>query len=184
MKNQYNLVSSIIPSEKKKTKQKRMPRKKDIDEIDVKILEIISSNATITNKDLSEQIELTPGPTHVRVQKLLKKGLLKEPHYELDWKALGFLYHVMVIAAVYKKDSEKFSKSVFNVPGIRKSKVIEREGTSDPKICNYVINGIFKSKDDFVEAWSDILTKLKFPVDFQVWETNKVEFSRHGICLE
>jgi len=47
-----------------------MSRKKEIDNIDLRILEIIQAEATITNRELASIVGLTPGPIHVRLKNL------------------------------------------------------------------------------------------------------------------
>lgn len=60
-----------------------------MDRIDRKILEILQSNAKITNAQLSKDIGLSPAPTLERVKKLETSGLIKSYHAKLDTDKLG-----------------------------------------------------------------------------------------------
>ena len=48
-----------------------------LDQIDRKVLEILQSNAKITNAQLSKEIGLSPAPTLERVKKLEHAGISK-----------------------------------------------------------------------------------------------------------
>ena len=60
-----------------------------LDKIDRKILEILQSNAKITNAQLSKEIGLSPAPTLERVKKLEVTGIIKSYHAMLDTDKIG-----------------------------------------------------------------------------------------------
>ena len=60
-----------------------------LDKIDRKILEILQSNAKITNAQLSKEIGLSPAPTLERVKKLETSGIIKSYHAVLDPSKIG-----------------------------------------------------------------------------------------------
>lgn len=60
-----------------------------LDKIDRKILEILQSNAKITNAQLSKEIGLSPAPTLERVKKLEVTGIIKSYHAKLDTDKIG-----------------------------------------------------------------------------------------------
>jgi DNA-binding Lrp family transcriptional regulator len=51
-----------------------------LDQIDRKVLEILQTNAKITNAQLSKEIGLSPAPTLERVKKLEQSGIIKSYH--------------------------------------------------------------------------------------------------------
>ena len=55
-----------------------------LDKIDRKILDILQSNAKITNAQLSKEIGLSPAPTLERVKKLENSGIIKSYHAKLN----------------------------------------------------------------------------------------------------
>ncbi|MEQ8239932.1 MAG: Lrp/AsnC family transcriptional regulator [Cyclobacteriaceae bacterium] len=67
-----------------------------LDEIDRKILEILQSNAKITNAQLSKDIGLSPAPTLERVKKLENSGIIKSYHAKLDTDRIGLGVHTFV----------------------------------------------------------------------------------------
>lgn len=60
-----------------------------LDKIDRKILEILQTNAKITNAQLSKEIGLSPAPTLERVKKLEQAGIIKSYHARLDNEKIG-----------------------------------------------------------------------------------------------
>ncbi len=67
-----------------------------LDEIDRKILDILQSNAKITNAQLSKDIGLSPAPTLERVKKLESSGIIKSYHALLDTDKIGLGVHTFV----------------------------------------------------------------------------------------
>lgn len=60
-----------------------------LDKIDRMILDILQSNAKITNAQLSKEIGLSPAPTLERVKKLELSGIIKSYHAKLDTDKIG-----------------------------------------------------------------------------------------------
>ena len=68
-----------------------MPIKTKVDEIDAKIVNLISENASITNAAISKEVGLSEGPTLMRVRKLRKEGYIKNNNMP-SFKKWGILY--------------------------------------------------------------------------------------------
>lgn len=71
-----------------------------LDKIDRKILEILQSNAKITNAQLSKEIGLSPAPTLERVKKLEVSGIIKSYHAKLDTDKIGLGVSTFVYATL------------------------------------------------------------------------------------
>lgn len=78
-----------------------------LDQIDRKVLEILQSNAKITNAQLSKEIGLSPAPTLERVKKLETSGIIQSYHAQLDREriGLGVTTFVMVTLVGHKKET-------------------------------------------------------------------------------
>lgn len=61
-----------------------------IDAIDRDILNIIQSDARISNADIARQIELAPSAVFERVRKLEERGIIRGYSADIDPKAVGF----------------------------------------------------------------------------------------------
>ena len=60
-----------------------------IDEIDVKILNILQKNGSIQRNRIAEAVDLTIPAISDRISKLEKKGIIKGYHTDVDYKKLG-----------------------------------------------------------------------------------------------
>lgn len=95
-----------------------MKNKIKLDKIDRKILEILQSNAKITNANLATKIGLSPAPTLERVKKLENSGIIKSYHAKLDTDivGLGVSTFVMVSLKGHNKDNiDRFIKSINDI---------------------------------------------------------------------
>ncbi|QSE98452.1 Lrp/AsnC family transcriptional regulator [Fulvivirga lutea] len=98
-----------------------MKNKIKLDKIDRKILEILQSNAKITNANLATKIGLSPAPTLERVKKLENSGIIKSYHAKLDTDivGLGVSTFVMVSLKGHNKDNiDKFIESIAEIDEI------------------------------------------------------------------
>lgn len=92
-----------------------------LDKIDRKILEILQSNAKITNAQLSKDIGLSPAPTLERVKKLETSGIIKSYHAKLDTDMVGLSVHTFVQVSLKghnKKNIDLFLNEINNIPEV------------------------------------------------------------------
>lgn len=69
-----------------------------VDRTDMKILEILQTNAQISNQELAEQVALSPSPCLRRVKLLEESGYIKKHVVLLDPEKVGL--HLTVIVTV------------------------------------------------------------------------------------
>lgn len=50
----------------------------DLDEIDLKLLEILQSNGKLTTKEIAQQVHLSPTPVYERIRRLERDGVIKK----------------------------------------------------------------------------------------------------------
>ena len=62
---------------------------KKLDEIDLRLLNILQNNAKITNKELGSKLNLSPTPVFERIKKLEKTGYIKNYVALVDREKLG-----------------------------------------------------------------------------------------------
>ena len=92
-----------------------------LDQIDRKVLEILQSNAKITNAQLSKEIGLSPAPTLERVKKLEQGGIIKSYHAQLDPEkvGLGVTTFVQVSLVGHRKAfTENFVAKINDIPEV------------------------------------------------------------------
>ncbi len=89
-----------------------------LDKIDRKILEILQSNAKITNAQLSKDIGLSPAPTLERVKKLETSGIISSYHAKLDTDKVGLGVQTFVQVTLKghnKKNIDLFLNEINNI---------------------------------------------------------------------
>lgn len=92
-----------------------------LDKIDRKILEILQSNAKITNAQLSKDIGLSPAPTLERVKKLETMGIIKSYHAKLDTDKIGLGVSTFVQVSLIghnKENIEEFVRQINEIEEI------------------------------------------------------------------
>jgi len=92
-----------------------------LDKIDRKILEILQSNAKITNAQLSKDIGLSPAPTLERVKKLENMGIIKSYHAKLDTDKIGLGVSTFVQVSLIghnKENIEEFVRQINQIEEI------------------------------------------------------------------
>ena len=92
-----------------------------LDKIDRKILDILQSNAKITNAQLSKDIGLSPAPTLERVKKLETSGIIKSYHAKLDTDKVGLGVHTFVQVSLKghnKRNIDSFINEINSIPEV------------------------------------------------------------------
>lgn len=92
-----------------------------LDKIDRMILEILQSNAKITNAQLSKDIGLSPAPTLERVKKLETLGIIKSYHAKLDTDKIGLGVSTFVQVSLIghnKENIEEFVRQINQIEEI------------------------------------------------------------------
>ena len=118
-----------------------------LDQIDRKVLEILQSNAKITNAQLSKEIGLSPAPTLERVKKLETSGIIQSYHAKLDRErvGLGVTTFVMVTLVGHKKQvTDSFVEKVNIIPEIIECHHITGDGDFLLKVISKDINSYQK----------------------------------------
>jgi Lrp/AsnC family leucine-responsive transcriptional regulator len=92
-----------------------------LDQIDRKVLEILQTNAKITNAQLSKEIGLSPAPTLERVKKLEQSGIIKSYHAQLEPEKVGLGVSTFVQISLVghrKAVTESFVEKIHAIPEV------------------------------------------------------------------
>lgn len=93
-----------------------------IDRMDFAILDCLTKNARISNKELAAAVGLAPSSCHERLKVLREKGVLKGAHAEVDLRALGFDVEALLLIQVGKlsaADVDAYMEEVADIPFVR-----------------------------------------------------------------
>jgi DNA-binding Lrp family transcriptional regulator len=88
---------------------------KQIDEIDLKLLNLLQQNSRITIRSLSEKLFLSTTPIYERIKKLEKSGLIKQYITLLDPKRLdkNLIVYISINLVKHTKEVvEKFEQAI------------------------------------------------------------------------
>ncbi|MEQ8244593.1 Lrp/AsnC family transcriptional regulator [Fulvivirga sp.] len=153
-----------------------MKTKIKLDATDRKILEILQSNAKITNANLATKIGLSPAPTLERVKKLENSGVIKSYHAMLDTNTvgLGVSTFVMVSLKGHNKDNiDKFIQSIEEIDEIIECHHITGSGDFILKIIS---NDISSYQRLMLEKVSniDVVDNMQSMVILSTFKNSKV----------
>ena len=75
-----------------------------IDENDRKIIEILTSNARISLREIKKKVDLSPSSIRNRMERLVNLGVIRKYTIDIDQRKLGF--EIQVVALITSKPSE------------------------------------------------------------------------------
>ncbi len=129
------------------------------DQIDRKILNILQSNAKITNAQLSKEIGLSPAPTLERVKKLENSGIIQSYHAKLHRPdiGLGVSTFVQVTLVGHKKDYiSSFVEKIHEIPEVIECHHITGQGDFILKVVSQDIESYQKLLLEKISEISEI----------------------------
>lgn len=86
------------------------------DDLDLKILSILTVNADISYKEIGEQLFVSGGTVHVRVRKLRESGVIKNSRVVVDYEKLG--YDVAAFLGIYLDKSSLYETVIEDLKNI------------------------------------------------------------------
>ena len=92
-----------------------------IDESDIKIIRCIQRDATLSQRELAEQVGMSQNACWRRLQKLKASGILRGAHADVDLSALGFDLTVFVMIKTRHHSAEwaeRFRTHVERLPQV------------------------------------------------------------------
>jgi Lrp/AsnC family leucine-responsive transcriptional regulator len=95
--------------------------RKRLDDFDRRILDILSTNARISNAELARHIGLSPAPCLRRVQALERAGIIQSYVARVDTAALNLVIAIVRIRFHYENRQLRFpfEQSLLKIPEIR-----------------------------------------------------------------
>jgi Lrp/AsnC family transcriptional regulator, leucine-responsive regulatory protein len=82
-----------------------------LDKTDLEILRLLQQNAMLTVRDVAARVHLSPTPTHERIKRLEREGVIKHYAALLDHRKIN--RSIMAICNVSLKDHSKRSAKTF-----------------------------------------------------------------------
>ena len=92
-----------------------------LDGVDHAILEALTDDARIPNNRLADRLGIAPSTCLARVRALVKNGVLRGFHADVDLAALGHPLQAMIAVRLtvhHREEIESFTRAVRELPGV------------------------------------------------------------------
>jgi Lrp/AsnC family transcriptional regulator, leucine-responsive regulatory protein len=129
---------------------------RELDRIDLKILDILQSNARIPITELAERVGLSVTPCSERVKNLEKEGVILGYHARLDPQALDLGLLVFVELKLSAKSGAifgKFKQEILKLPSILECHLVSGD-------FDYLVKARIAKMSDYRSLLGDILLTL------------------------
>jgi len=151
-----------------------------LDEIDLKIAELLQENARIKRSDLADKVNLTIPAISERIKKLEDRGIIKRYCAQLDYKKAG--YDVTAFIFVFMESSKyyhSFTQKAMSEPEILECHSITGEGSHILKVVTENTSTLEKILSK-IQAWPGVTgTKTNVVLstikDFQIVKIKQKE---------
>ncbi|MFP3318885.1 MAG: winged helix-turn-helix transcriptional regulator [Euryarchaeota archaeon] len=131
-----------------------MPEEKiKLDEIDLKILDILKTDARSSLEEISKNVGISKSTVHYRIKRMIDKGIIEKFSTKLNYKALGYdIYALSCVKAKYHQHSmEEIAKKIRQVDGVESVFVILGE-------MDFLITIRAKNKDELKRIVEKIIS--------------------------
>lgn len=151
-----------------------MPRKKNIDATDIDLINELQADAGISNASLARKVNLSPGPTLLRVRALFEKGAINRPSCIINYGYFGFAYKSLVELVVSEKNGEDLkTRLVTNARCITVHKLKRQTPELDTSIT-YQATFVSRTRDSFIKCMSDWVLNIPYEINFRVYDIEEV----------
>lgn len=93
-----------------------MPANLEIDKLDLQILSILMEDAQTPYTEIAKRLVVSGGTVHVRMKKLLKEGIVRGSHLEIDASKLG--YDICAFVGMFLEKGSLYNRIVKQLAGI------------------------------------------------------------------
>jgi len=148
-------------------------RKKEVDVIDLKILEILSKEGNISNKKLAEAIGLSPAPTMVRVRNLYKRGIIKGSHVHVNYAYFGYTERYVLELAVLNEHLPLMYQILGEIKSILTVFTATSERTPTHNVTTLGVHFLVKS-DEQLESIEQSIKQVPDILVYNLWKTDSM----------
>ena len=86
-----------------------------LDDIDLKILELLSENGRMSHEEISKHLNLTRPAIHRRIYKMEEAKLIKGYKVIIDWEEIGYNVDTFVLVRVNTSSFPQLIKDIKNI---------------------------------------------------------------------
>lgn len=132
-----------------------MNAKREIDEIDRQILDILQQRSDIPNNALADQVGLTPGPCLRRVQRLRQSGVIRRYTIELSPEVLGYQISAFVEITLHqhtRQAASRFMKAIQSKKEVLSCHMVAGD-------CDFILRVLARDLSEYRKLiWQDLHT--------------------------
>ncbi|MBT2185564.1 Lrp/AsnC family transcriptional regulator [Sphingobium nicotianae] len=151
-----------------------------VDEIDLKILDILQADGRMTNVDLAAKVGLTAPPCLRRVRTLEERGYIASYHAHLDPMALGYTTTVFAMVSLKSQaedDLKAFEAYIGELPEVRECHMLIGE-------VDFILKVVAKDLRSFQQFLTSKLTPAPNVVSVKTSPTIRTSKSLPGVPIE
>ena len=128
--------------------------KNKVDTVDLMILRELRNDCKRPMRELAQKLRMHPNTLLQRIKRLEKSKIVRKYHADIDYKALGYDMHAVVMIKIKKSglEDEKLLETVTAVPEVQSLYAVT--GGAD---CIAIVKA--KSRDDLVRVLKAIQTE-------------------------
>jgi DNA-binding Lrp family transcriptional regulator len=89
-----------------------------LDEVDKEILHLLQNDGRANNRDIADEIGLSPGTASRRINKLERDGIIKGYYPDIDYDATGYPLRVLFVCSVPITDRRSLIQRALDIPGV------------------------------------------------------------------
>lgn len=86
-----------------------------LDEIDVKILELLQENGRMSHEEVSKHLNLTRPAIHRRIYKMEEKGIIDGYKVMINWEKIGYNVDTFVLVKVNTSNFTQMINDIMNI---------------------------------------------------------------------
>ena len=133
-------------------------RNLDLDRTDIRILQLLQADGSLTNLQLAEQVGLSPSPCSRRVRALEESGLIRSRHALVDQKALGLDLTVIIQISMDRHTPERFEafeETVARFPEVQQCYLITGQD------ADYLLKVVVPDMDAYQQFLLNKITRIE-----------------------
>lgn len=90
-----------------------------LDEVDIKLLEILQENADLTYAEMAQRVGVSPSTVYMRIKKLKEQGFIKRIVAVVNPELLGYRLKALIFLSIDVKKFNKVVEALSSIPQIR-----------------------------------------------------------------
>jgi len=105
-----NCIFAAISLKKSQQSEEKMSKNYDIDNVDLKILALLTEDAKMPYTEVAKKVFVSGGTVHVRMRKLEEMGIVQGTTLKMDYSKMG--YDITAFLGIYLEKSSLYDQVI------------------------------------------------------------------------